>query len=173
MCDKEIIEQKWNFTIDLLKEYGVKPDEGRKWQSLQENFPNCIIIYTMSGGNCFIINLDMTEEEIIFYIQKKLGITKEQKRIKQFIEEFKAEEIVKKNLYDYTWLSGSSTTVYPITIWKNEIEIQWKNDRKCNRFINRIVEKYNDIFKSGYFWKTDGSCPSHIVFTFTNEYKAR
>ena len=38
MYDKEIIEQKWSFTIDLLKEYGVKPDEGRKWQSLQENF---------------------------------------------------------------------------------------------------------------------------------------
>ena len=134
----------------------------------------CIIIYTMSGGNCFIINLDMTEVEIISYIQKKLGISKEQKRIKQFIEEFKTEEIVKKNLYDYTWLSGSSTTVYPITIWKNEIEIQWKSDKKIfDKFINRIVEKYNDLFKSGYFWKTDGSCPSHIVFTFTDEYKAR
>lgn len=25
--------------------------------------------------------------------------------------------MVKKNLYEHTWLSGSSTTVYPISVW--------------------------------------------------------
>ena len=93
-------------------------------------------------------------------------MTKE-KRIEQFIEEFCAEELAKKYLYDYTWLSGSSTIVYPITIWKNEIEIQWKSDKKIfDKFINRIVGKYNDLFKTGYFRKTDCSCPSVIVFPF-------
>ena len=96
------------------------------------------------------------------------------KRIYQFIEEFQNEEIVKKNIYGHTWLSGSSTTVRPITIWRNDIEIQWKSNRRVfDKFIKRMVEKYNDLFESGYFWKTDGSCPSRIVFTFTDEYKAR
>lgn len=37
--------------------------------------------------------------------------------VRKFIEELKEEEMVKKNLYKFTWLSGSSTTVYPISIY--------------------------------------------------------
>lgn len=93
-------------------------------------------------------------------------------RIYQFIEEFKNEKIVKKNIYEYAWLSGSSTMVHPITIWRNDIEIQWKSNKDIfNRFIDRMVEKYSDLFECGYFWKTDGSCPSRIVFRFTGAYR--
>ena len=95
-------------------------------------------------------------------------------RINQFIEEFKKEKLVQKNIYEHTWLSGSSTDVHPITIWRNTIEIQWKSNRDVfDRFIEKTVKKYSDLFKSGYFWKTDGSCPSYIAFIFTDEYVAR
>lgn len=89
-------------------------------------------------------------------------------RVYQFIEEFKAEKFVQKNLCDFSWISGSSTPVYPISVytnsWKSEIVIQWKSDRKCEGFINKMVGKYNDIIMWGKFWKSDGSCPSTITF---------
>ena len=37
--------------------------------------------------------------------------------VHKFIEELNKEEMVKKNLYRHTWLSGSSTTVYPIAVY--------------------------------------------------------
>lgn len=96
--------------------------------------------------------------------------------VHQFIEEIKKEEMVKKNLYEYTWLSGSSTTVYPITVWvesfpTSEVVFQWKSDRQCNRFINKMVEKFKDIIEEGYFWKSDGSCPSTITFRLKEKIK--
>lgn len=92
-------------------------------------------------------------------------------RINQFITEFQNEELVKKYLYDHTWLSGSSTTVQPIAIWSREIEVQWKCDKRIfDRFIDRLVAKNSDLFKNGIFWKTDGSCPSRIILLFTDEF---
>ena len=89
--------------------------------------------------------------------------------VHKFIEELKSEEMVKKNLYKFTWLSGSSTTVYPISIYyesfpTSEVVLQWDSDRACNKFINKIVQKFSNILKEGYFWKSDGSCPSTITF---------
>ena len=89
--------------------------------------------------------------------------------VHKFIDEIQKEKKVKENLYEHTWLSGSSTTVYPIAVWveafpTSEIVLQWKSDRQCNKFINKMVEKYNDIIEEGYFWKSDGSCPSTITF---------
>ena len=89
--------------------------------------------------------------------------------VHKFIDEIQKEKKIKENLYEHTWLSGSSTTVYPIAVWveafpTSEIVIQWKSDRQCNKFINKMVEKYNDIIEEGYFWKSDGSCPSTITF---------
>lgn len=86
-------------------------------------------------------------------------------RVSQFIEEIQSEKIVQKNLCNRTWLSGSSTIVYPITVWKEEIVFQWESNKRIfDKFINRVVEKYSDLFEYGYFWKSDGSCPSTITF---------
>ena len=94
-----------------------------------------------------------------------------EERIRQFIDEFQMENLTKKYLYKGIWTSGSCTYVYPIMVWKHDIEIQWKSDKRIfDKFINRIVTKYNDLFESGYFWKTDGSCPSRIVFQFSQAY---
>lgn len=88
-----------------------------------------------------------------------------EEKIEQFIKEIMKDNIVKKNLYNETWLSGSSTTVYPIMIWQKSIVFQWKSNRKIfDKFIKRTVKKYNDLFIDGYFWKSDGSCPSTITF---------
>lgn len=96
-----------------------------------------------------------------------------QDRIQQFIDEFQMENLAKKYLYKGSWISGSCTEVHPIMVWKNDIEIQWDCDKRIfDKFINRIVEKYNDLFECGYFWKTDGSCPSTITFKFRDEFKA-
>ena len=89
--------------------------------------------------------------------------------VRKFVEELKAEEMVKKHLYKFTWLSGSSTTVYPISIYyesfpTSAVVLQWDSDERCTKFINKIVKKYSDILERGYFWKSDGSCPSTITF---------
>ena len=90
-------------------------------------------------------------------------------QVQRFVDEIQEEPLVKKYLYRHTWLSGSSTYVSPITVWKNEVVLQWDSDKRIfDRFIDRIVEKYNNLFSYGYFRKSDGSCPSTIVFRFKN-----
>lgn len=88
-----------------------------------------------------------------------------EKRISQFVVNFQNDRLVKKYLCANTWLSGSSTTVCPIMVRKNEIIFQWNSDKKIfDKFISRTVEKYNDLLEAGCFWKSDGSCPSTITF---------
>ena len=68
---------------------------------------------------------------------------------------------------DY-WISGSSTIVYPITLWKNDIIVQWTKCRKITieRFINRIINKSKKLLKGKTFVKSDGFCPNYIIFFF-------
>ena len=85
-------------------------------------------------------------------------------RVQQIVADLKEEPLVKKYLYDTTWLSGSSTTVYPIEIGKEDIILQWKSDKNVfNSFIKRIVDKYPEI-SDGWFNQTDGEEPSSITF---------
>lgn len=42
---------------------------------------------------------------------------KTKNKVTQFIKYLKNQNVVKKNLESGCWLSGSSTTVHPITIW--------------------------------------------------------
>lgn len=88
-------------------------------------------------------------------------------RIRAFVADFKQEPLAKKYLYNQIWVSGCQTTVYPITIEKRSIRIQWGCDKRIfNKFIQRIVNQHHDIFSDGLFWKSDGSCPSTITFYF-------
>ena len=87
------------------------------------------------------------------------------KKIKEFIDKLKAEPLVSKYLYKHPWVSGSTTTVNPIMVWANQIELQWDSDKRIfGKFIQRIVNANSDIISSGTFWKSDGSCPSTIIF---------
>lgn len=91
-------------------------------------------------------------------------------KMEQFIEEIKKEKLVQKYLCKHIWTSGSSTEVYPIIIWQNEIELQWNSDKSIfDKFINKMVEKHKDIIEYGMFWKSDGSCPSRIIFGLKKE----
>lgn len=94
-------------------------------------------------------------------------------RIGKFVEALKSEPLVQKYLRKETWISGSSTTVFPIGIWLDSVELQWESDRKIfGKFIERIVEANKDLLDWGSFQKTDGSCPSSIVFKLRKEWCA-
>lgn len=74
-----------------------------------------------------------------------------------------------RHIYTTTWLSGSSTEVYPISIYHNnntntyDIRIQLKSNRNYfTRTIENFKKKYADITYMGY-WKSDGSCPNTIT----------
>ena len=85
-------------------------------------------------------------------------------QIKQFVTMLQKEPIVKRNLLDHTWISGSQTEVHPITLMQYEIELQWKSNREPKQWIDTMVKKSNGIIQYGYFSRSDGSCPSRIVF---------
>ena len=86
-------------------------------------------------------------------------------KIREFIDKLKNEPLVSKYLCKRSWVSGSTTTVYPIMMWKNKIVLQWDSDKRIfGKFIQRIVNANSDIISSGTFWKSDGSCPSTISF---------
>lgn len=83
------------------------------------------------------------------------------------IETIKKHPLCKKNLFVYTWLSGSQTIVYPISIHPNplnikEVVLQWKSDKVCPAFMAWIKKKFENV-KDVIFWKSDGSCPSNIT----------
>lgn len=80
------------------------------------------------------------------------------------------DSLIKKNLYNYTWIGGSSTKVYPITLWveRGEIVIQLNSKKnKFNKCIERIIKNSNGLIVYGSFNKNDGSCPATLSF-YTN-----
>ena len=60
------------------------------------------------------------------------------------------------------WVSGSSTIVYPITIWKDDgcIEIQLKNMHGIKAAFNKLVNELGEQVRTHYICKYDGSCPN-------------
>lgn len=91
--------------------------------------------------------------------------------INSFVNKLIREKIVIKYLCPFKRLSGNSTIVYPITVTKNKLILQWESDKKIfDKFIQRMVKEYNHMFESGYFWKSDGSCPSTITFNLKEEF---
>lgn len=94
---------------------------------------------------------------------------KTESKVTQFIEYLKNQDVVKKNLESGCWLSGSSTTVHPITIWEKskQIVLQWKSDKNVyGKFIERVKKENPGFIVDGKFWKSDGSCLSTITFYY-------
>ena len=85
------------------------------------------------------------------------------------LEDIKNDKLINKYLYKYTWLSGSSTPVYPIEIYKDkevwkEIRIQINTNKNVfNKLIERYKNKYKEI-EHILFFKSDGSCPAVLMF---------
>ncbi len=87
--------------------------------------------------------------------------------VKELREALISEPLIQKYLKNGTWTSGSSTTVYPITFWKNEVELQLSTNKNIfTKFIKRFVEQHADLVVSGAFSKWDGSCPSTLTFWY-------
>ena len=88
----------------------------------------------------------------------------------QIVSAINGEKVIAKHIYHYHWISGSSTVVYPITLWEKKVVIQI--DTKKNVFkkaIERVVNKHPNLFTIGYFDKNDDSCPAEIGFRYTDE----
>lgn len=106
------------------------------------------------------------------YVRASSGLNSDyETKIKEFIAEIKQQPEM-KNLYPYTWTSGSSTQVYPISVWQDSIDLQWDSDREPKRFIQRMEQlgKELGIVKYGSWVKSDGSCPNYVRFRL-NRYR--
>ena len=73
------------------------------------------------------------------------------------------------------WMSGSSTMVKPIQVWKHSVNIQL-DARKCDkgrsdsfRSLFRRLKKMFPKITAG-FWKSDGSCPSEYIIRFNDSF---
>lgn len=71
------------------------------------------------------------------------------------------------------WVSGCSTPVYPVAIWKGELEIQLAGSgihrgrsAAFRRVLRQLRRTYPQI--TGQFWRNDGSCPDTYTIYFNN-----
>ena len=78
-------------------------------------------------------------------------------------------EVFAKYMLNHKWLSGSSTEVYPITAWKNYIEIQLTTKARKHYFRKAIADyqqAWSEYIERVYYVKQDGSCPDTIRFVY-------
>ena len=86
----------------------------------------------------------------------------------RIVAAIKAEPVIAKHIYNHHWTSGSSTTVYPITLWAHTVDIQIDTHHDYfQKAIERVLDKNKDLFCDGYFCKNDNSCPAEIRFRYT------
>jgi hypothetical protein len=81
-----------------------------------------------------------------------------------------ANRTIQKHTISYTWYAGSSIEVYPIDINPTSVEV-YVDSGKRNYYSNAIPSIVNsnaDLFCKGWFHPSDGSCPSYIVFTYSD-----
>lgn len=89
------------------------------------------------------------------------------KKFDKTLQSILSDPMAKRNLLTYTWQVGS-TTVHPVTVWSCDMELQWHSRRPCHKWIAKIVEKHNDLFRAGRYVPNDDSCPPVIRFEFTD-----
>lgn len=95
-------------------------------------------------------------------------------RLQEIANEIKEIPIIKKHTLDHTWLSGSSTKVYPVSTYLDtngtgHIDIQLDTKRDYfDKAIQQIKDKYPEII-DGWFNKTDDSCPANLEFKYDSK----
>lgn len=88
----------------------------------------------------------------------------------RIVAAIKEEPIIAKHIDQHHWTSGSSTIVYPITLWAHNVCIQIDTKRDYfQKAIERVLAKHKDLFCDGWFCKNDGSRPAEISFRYSNE----
>lgn len=90
-------------------------------------------------------------------------------------EQILNSDFFKKYAYEHTWISGSSTVVYPLTIWPEdgirEIDIDIQLDRrkskgryaKFRKLLSALRRRFPKM--EGRFVRLDGSCPDYYAIT--------
>lgn len=92
-------------------------------------------------------------------------------------------EHLKPFVCQHTWVSGSSTEVYPYVLWNSDmfpqIEVQLNvmlkgrypnykfyvgDERKLTKIARAIKEGNQDVVKDFYLKTNDGSCPAELIF---------
>ena len=89
---------------------------------------------------------------------------------KEIVKAILSDGVIKKHTIDYSWMSGSSTDVYPIMIssYNTEVYVDTGNGNLFRKAIERVLNKYPNLFKGAYFCKSDGSCPSWLRFNHSD-----
>lgn len=117
--------------------------------------------------------LKVWEEELPLEVYLKL-LRAAEDIPKEIIAAIKSDETLAKHILKHTWISGSSTEVYPITLWAYEVCVQLDSPRRMyDKCVERILRAYPHLFKDGYFRKNDDSCPAELVFRYTDETRER
>ena len=155
--DGTVIEAK-DFDDKLIEQMAYDVFDMVDWQSTgtladEIEWDETIEAYYNKNG---LKESDASEEEI--------------ELLKTIVEDLKNEPLIKKYMLDRTWLSGSSTTVYPITVSGPGKDIEIQLDTNKNVF-NSLLKKYENKYPLyAGFWKSDGSCPSHLYFKLKSFY---
>lgn len=71
-------------------------------------------------------------------------------------------------IYEYAWTSGSSTEVYPIIVWRNDVTFQLNSKDKrhfTEKSLSKIVERFPQL-KCARYVQNDGSCPNELKFYY-------
>lgn len=85
----------------------------------------------------------------------------------QLLKEIENDKLINKYKAKYVRLSGCNTYVFPISVFKNEIIVQIDTDKNYfSGLCKRYIEKFN--LDTAYFSKSDGSCPSELIFKCKN-----
>ena len=92
--------------------------------------------------------------------------------VKRIYSAILEEDAIHKHIIDYNWVSGTSTTIYPINISMTDVEVQMDSGNRnyYNKAIQRLVVHNSHIFKDGYFCKPNGSHPSFIRLVYSDEF---
>lgn len=79
----------------------------------------------------------------------------------------------KGKVYRYTWISGSQTIVYPISLCNRTMDIQLSctcRKKSADKLGRDLIKEFGDIFDDFLFDKGDGSCPKTLTVFLKEEY---
>lgn len=105
------------------------------------------------------------------------------KPIHALLDDIMQDPTIEKYRCKYTWISGSSTEVYPITVWASDITVQLDSKVKkaggksfnkryekiLERAMTAIADRHQDVLFCSYLSAHDDSCPATMTFKFINK----
>ena len=81
------------------------------------------------------------------------------------VDLIREDRFISTAIEPHPWLSGSSTTVYPITVWPDGlivVQLQDTDGRAVVAWKKRFIKEHADLIEDIRYVKNDGSCPKTI-----------